>query len=192
MFSELGHFCRWLPWVTSSRPRIWHVNPPPNRRAQYPSRSSAAATMTLATSPYACAQVSARSGVHGMPEELLQVSSRLPPTAVVALSHHREATVITAPVAEEGHHVVELVDVSRPQGTGRPPACRAAPISGSKHRAQLRVPQGAGANRKYSGTSSQAATTFPQLAFRAAVSIRLRATEIRRSRARWRRPPQSP
>jgi pimeloyl-ACP methyl ester carboxylesterase len=31
-------------------------------------------------------------------------------------------------VAEEGHHVVELVDVSRPQGTERPPACRAAPI----------------------------------------------------------------
>jgi hypothetical protein len=35
------------------------------------SRSSAAATMTLATSPYACAQVSGRSGVYGMPEELL-------------------------------------------------------------------------------------------------------------------------
>jgi hypothetical protein len=33
--------------------------------------------------------------------------------------------------------------------------------SGSKHRAQLRVPQEAGANRKYSGTSSQAATAFP-------------------------------
>jgi hypothetical protein len=32
----------------------------------------------------------------------------------------------------------------------------------------------------------------PQLAFRAAVAIRLRATEIRLCRARWRRPPQSP
>ena len=66
------------------------------------SHSSAAATMTLATSPYACAQVSARSGVHGMPEELLQVASRLPPTAVVALSHHREATVITAQLLRRG------------------------------------------------------------------------------------------
>jgi hypothetical protein len=34
--------------------------------------------MTLATSPYACAQVSGRSGVYGMPEELLQVARRLP------------------------------------------------------------------------------------------------------------------
>jgi len=156
------------------------------------SHSSAAATMTLATSPYACAQVSARSGVHGMPEELLQGGQQASPNRCCSAQSPPRSNGDHGPVAEEGRHVVELVDVSRPQGTGRPPACRAAPISGSKHRAQLRVPQEAGANRKYSGTSSQAATTFPQLAFRAAVAIRLRATEIRLCRARWRRPPQSP
>jgi hypothetical protein len=43
------------------------------------SRSSAAATMTLATTPYACAQVAARSGVHGMPEELHQSGQQATP-----------------------------------------------------------------------------------------------------------------
>jgi hypothetical protein len=52
------------------------------------------------------------------------------------------------------------------------------PRRGSKHRAQLRVPQEAGANRKYSGTSSQAATTLPQLAFRAAVSMDITRFEV--------------
>ena len=58
--------------------------------------------MTLATSPYAYAQVSARSGVHGMPEELLQGGQQAsPPTTVVALSH-REVTVITAQLLRKG------------------------------------------------------------------------------------------
>jgi hypothetical protein len=43
------------------------------------SRSSAAAVMTLATTPYACAQVSARSGVRGMPEEQLQGGQQASP-----------------------------------------------------------------------------------------------------------------
>jgi hypothetical protein len=43
--------------------------------------------MTLATTAYVCAQVSARLGVHGMPEELLQGGQQAPPTAVVGLSH---------------------------------------------------------------------------------------------------------
>jgi hypothetical protein len=105
------------------------------------SRSSAAATMTFATSPYARAQASARSGVHGMPEELLQGGQHASPNRGCSVQSPPRSDGDHGPVAEEGHHVVELVDVSRPQGTGRPPACRAAPPSGSKHRAQLSVPQ---------------------------------------------------
>jgi hypothetical protein len=66
------------------------------------SRSSAAAIMTLATSPYACAQVSGRSGVYGVPEEQLPGGQQASQTAVVALSHRREATVITAQLLRRG------------------------------------------------------------------------------------------
>jgi len=67
------------------------------------SRSSAAATMTLATSPYACAP-RCRPDRESMacPRNCFKVASRLPPTAVVALSHHREATVITAQLLRRG------------------------------------------------------------------------------------------
>jgi hypothetical protein len=60
------------------------------------SRSSAAATMTLATSPYACAQVWPDRESMACPRNRFEVASRLSPTAAEALSHHREATVITA------------------------------------------------------------------------------------------------
>ena len=43
------------------------------------SRSSAAATMTLATTPYACAQVSGRSGESmACPRNCFKVASRFP------------------------------------------------------------------------------------------------------------------
>ena len=49
------------------------------------------------------------------------MASRLPPTAVVALSHHRESDGDHGPVARGGHHVAELVevrDVSPKMATG--------------------------------------------------------------------------
>ena len=97
------------------------------------SRSSVAAIMTLATSLYACAQVSARFGSPlACPRNCFKVASRLPPNHCCNAQSQREVTVITAQLLRKGHHIVELGEVSRPQGTGRPPGCRAAPTSGSK------------------------------------------------------------
>jgi hypothetical protein len=61
------------------------------------SRSSAAATMTLSDDPVRL-RPRCRPDRESMacPRNCFKVASRLPPTAVVALSHHREATVITA------------------------------------------------------------------------------------------------
>jgi hypothetical protein len=67
--------------------------------------------MALATTPYACAQVSARSGVHGMPEELLQGGQQASPNRCCSAQSPPSSNGDHGPVAEEGHHVVELVDV---------------------------------------------------------------------------------
>jgi hypothetical protein len=96
------------------------------------------------------------------------------------------------PVAGAKHHVVDLVDVRHDSAQRGHQLVALSRHLNREHGAQLGVAQEQVRIAKYSGTSSPAATTFPQLAFRAAVSIRLRATELRRCPARWRRPPQSP
>jgi hypothetical protein len=63
--------------------------------------------MTLATTPYACPQVSARSGVHGMPEELLQGGQQASPNRRCSAQSSPRSDGDHGPVAEEGHHVVE-------------------------------------------------------------------------------------
>jgi hypothetical protein len=91
----------------------------------------------------------------------------------------REATVVTTRLFEEG---TTLSSSSRLETSA---------YLDRKHRARL------GAAREQVGieiprVSSPAETTFPQLSLSATVSIRLRATEIRRCQVPWRRPPQSP
>ena len=149
---------------------------------------TAAATITLATRPYACAHVSASSVSHDVPTKCFRAASRLAPDGVVVPSQHRSDGGHDQ-LLEEGHHIVELVTVRADSTQGAHQLVALPRHLDREHRVQLRVPQEA-ESRKYSGTSSQAVTTFPHLAFRAAVSIR--ATEIRRCRARWRRPPQLP
>jgi len=71
---------------------------------------TAAATITLATRPYACAHVSASSVSHDVPTKCFRAASRLAPDGVVVPSQHRSDGGHDQ-LLEEGHHIVELVTV---------------------------------------------------------------------------------
>src|SRR5215217_6641103 len=68
----------------------------------------------------------------------------------------------------------------------RPPACRAAPTSGSETSTQLGVAREQVRIEVTAGYRRRRRRYLPQLSLRATVSIRLRATGIRRCRAPWR------
>jgi len=182
----LGHFgtgSRALP--PTQRPRPPRVvrpapYPPPKRRRNLLVLLSGG-DPTLATSPYTSCKCRPDRASVRCEEVLLGQAGLAQPLS--STYSQREATVTTR-LFEEG---TTLSSSSRFETSAlrRPPACRAAPTSGSetaREQVRIEVPR----------ASSPAATTFPQLSLSATVSIRLRATEIRRCQAPWRRPPQSP
>jgi hypothetical protein len=141
---------------------------------------------TFVTSPYASSSV----GQVGNPSGAEEVLSGQAGLAQPLCSSHsqREATVVTTRLFEEG---TMLASSSRFETSAlrRPPACRAALTFGSETSSAARRRARTGGNRSTAGIVA-GGDDLPPL--RATVSIRLRATEIQRCPAPWRRPPQSP
>ena len=184
----LGHFgtgSRALPPTQRPRPpRVVRPAPyPPPKRRRNLLMLLSSGDPTLATSPYASSRCRPDRESITVPRKCCRGKQALP-QPLCSTDSQREATVVTTRLFEEG---TTLSSSSRFETSAlrRPPACRAAPTSGSetaREQVRIEVPR----------ASSPAATTFPQLSLSATVSIRLRATEIRRCQAPWRRPPQSP